>query len=48
MANDAWSVPFEETGLLDMLNANGYPKGVYLLTYYIGGKLADVYTFELK
>ena len=48
MANDTWSVPFEETGLLDMLNANGYPKGVYLLTYYIGGKLADVYTFELK
>jgi len=45
--NDAWYVSFTDSGLLEMLNENGYPEGGYVLTLYIGGKLADSYTFTL-
>ncbi|MCR5297558.1 MAG: hypothetical protein K6E17_09115 [Clostridiales bacterium] len=50
MDDDTWSVAFTETGLLEMLNKEqgGYPKGEYTLAFYVGGKLADSVTFELK
>ena len=45
---DEWYVRLPETGLLEMLNADGYPEGTYRLDMYIGGKLAGSSTFELK
>ena len=48
MKNDAWGIQINETGLLEMLNQNGYPRGTYELAMYIGGELADSSTFELK
>ena len=46
--NDTWAVSLDDAGLLEMLNANGYPKGTYVVTMYIGGEYADSFTFELK
>lgn len=46
--DDTWAVALDNTGLLDMLNAYGYPAGTYEVAMYIGGKLADSFTFELK
>lgn len=48
MAEDIWSIPLKEMPLTDALNAGGYPKGVYRIAYYVDGKLADEFTFELK
>ena len=48
MERDVWYLPFTETGLLDSLNAGGYPRGAYELNFYIGDELADSMTFELK
>ena len=48
MKNDAWGIQLSETGLLEMLNQDGYPKGTYELAMYIGGELADSSAFELK
>ena len=47
MERDEWYVSLKETGLLEMLNRNGYPKGEYEVCMYIGGKLADSFRFEL-
>ena len=47
-AEDTWAVSLEETGLLEMLNSDGYPAGTYEVAMYIGGALADSFTFELK
>ena len=44
---DEWYVPLADTGLLELLNETGYPEGVYEVAMYIGGKLADSFTFEL-
>lgn len=48
MDNDVWAVSMNDTGLLEMLNDFGYPAGTYEMTMYIGGALADSFTFELK
>ena len=48
MAHDEWFVTLDDTGLLEMLNSTGYPEGVYQVCMYIGGKLADGFTFVLK
>ena len=48
MTDDRWAVSLEDTGLLSMLNDAGYPAGIYEIAMYIGGKLADSFTFELK
>ena len=48
MEDDTWAVPLDDTGLLEMLNKYGYPAGTYEVAMYIGGKLADSFTFELK
>ncbi len=48
MNDDTWAVSFAETGLLGFLNESGYPKGTYVIDFYIGGKLADTCVFELK
>ena len=47
MGEDEWYTSMEETGLLDMLNQNGYPDGIYEMAMYIDGKLADSFSFEL-
>ena len=46
--NDTWAMPMSDTGLLDLLNLDGYPKGVYELAFYVGGELGDRMLFELK
>lgn len=46
-ARDAWFVTMDESGLLDMLNQNGYPEGTYEVSMYIDGKLADSFSFKL-
>ena len=46
--DDTWAVALNETGLLDLLNGSGYPAGIYEVAMYIGGALADSFTFELK
>ena len=45
---DVWFLSLNETGLIDGLNQNGYPKSVYRVDYYVGGDLADSFEFELK
>ena len=47
MGEDEWYVSMTDTGLLDMLNQNGYPDGIYEMAMYIDGKLADSFSFEL-
>ena len=48
MADDTWAVALKDTDLLEFLNDSGYPAGIYEIAMYIGGKLADSFTFELK
>ena len=45
---DEWYERISDSGLLDMLNENGYPEGEYEMCIYIDGKLADTFTFTLK
>ena len=47
MEKDEWYTNFDDTGLLDLLNQDGYPEGTYELTMYIDGKLADSFSFTL-
>ena len=47
MEKDEWYTDMDSTGLLEMLNRNGYPRGTYELAMYIDGKLADSWTFDL-
>ena len=44
---DTWYVSLTDTGLLESLNLNGYPSGVYEFAFYVGGKLGDSFFFEL-
>ena len=45
---DEWYVTLKDSGLTAMLDELGYyPAGTYTLTMYIGGKLADSFTFTL-
>ena len=44
---DEWYTLMDNTGLLEMLDRNGYPRGTYELSMYIDGKWADSFTFEL-
>ena len=48
MTNDSWSVLLKDTGLLEMLNEQGYPAGTYEIAFYVEGELGDRFTFELK
>ena len=49
MKNDTWAIPLSETNLLDFLNQNEkYPAGAYEVAFYIGGKLADSFSFDLE
>ena len=48
MTEDTWAVSLDQGGLLEMLNQTGYPKGTYEMCMYIGDKLADSFTFDLK
>ena len=47
MEKDEWYTSLADMGLLDMMNANGYPEGTYEMSMYIDGKLADSLSFEL-
>ncbi len=44
---DTWFVSMDDTELLENLNRDGYPAGVYELSFYVDGKLADTFFFEL-
>ena len=44
---DTWFVSMDDTELLEYLNREGYPAGVYELSFYVDGKLADTFFFEL-
>ncbi len=48
MAADIWYLPLKEMGLTTFLDADGYPAGVYEVAYYVDGRLADAFEFELK
>ena len=47
MEDDTWAVSLDSAGLLNMLNETGYPEGTYEVCMYIGGALADSFTFDL-
>ncbi len=47
MEKDEWYTAMDDTGLLEMLDGNGYPEGIYEMTMYIDGKLADSFSFTL-
>ena len=47
MNDDTWAVSLQDAGLVDMLNELGYPEGTYQVDMYIGGALADSFTFDL-
>ena len=44
---DEWYVSLEESGLLSMMEVTGYPEGTYQVDMYIGGQLADSFSFTL-
>ena len=46
MAEDIWYVKMSDS-LTESLNLNGYPAGVYRMAFYVDGKLADEFEFEL-
>ena len=48
MARDEWYVTMDSTGLLELLNRAEYPRGTYRIDMYIGGKLADSFSFEIQ
>jgi len=48
MEEDVWYLALQETGLTSSLDRSGYPKGIYEIAFYVGGDLADSFTFELK
>ena len=48
MKEDIWSVNLQQNGLTNSLDESGYPKGIYEAAFYVGGDLADSFTFELK
>lgn len=48
MKEDVWYVNLQEVGLTHGLDGNGYPRGTYEVAFYVGGDLADSFTFELK
>lgn len=48
MAEDIWFLKLTEMKLTDSLDRNGYPSGVYQVAFYVDGKLADSFEFELK
>ena len=48
MNEDIWYLSMQETGLTSSLDQNGYPKGIYEVAFYVGGDLADQFSFELK
>ena len=48
MAEDIWYLSLAETNLTSILNADGYPAGVYRVAFYVDGLLADEFSFELK
>ena len=47
MQKDEWYTSMDDSGLLEMLNGNGYPAGTYEMAMYIDGKLADSFSFTL-
>ena len=48
MANDIWYIPLSDMNLTAILDADGYPAGVYRVAFYVDGMLADEFSFELK
>ena len=48
MAEDIWFLSLKDMGLTENLDQNGYPAGVYRIAFYVDGKLADSFEFELK
>ena len=47
MAEDTWYIPVSES-LTASLDRTGYPAGVYKVAFYVDGKVADEFEFELK
>ena len=47
MKEDIWYLLLKDTGLTELLDVNGYPPGLYRMAFYVDGKLADSFTFEL-
>ena len=47
MSDDTWSQPLGDMGFLELMESRGYPAGTYRIDFYIGGKLADTFTFDL-
>ena len=45
---DEWGVSLQDGGFLSGLERENYAPGMYQMVYYIGGKLADLFFFELK
>ena len=45
---DEWFTRMDESGLLDMLNYEGYETGEYVMDMYIDGELADSFRFTLE
>ncbi len=48
MEEDIWSLSLESMGFSEALEKNGYAAGTYEVAFYVGGKLADSFTFEIR
>ena len=48
MEKDIWYVSFSDTGLDEAMISNNYAAGTYRMAFYVDGKLADSFEFELK
>ena len=48
MEKDIWYVSFSDSGLDEVMISNNYAAGTYRMAFYVDGKLADSFEFELK
>ena len=48
MSEDIWSLSLQAMGFTEALEKEGYPEGTYQVAFYVGGKLADSFTFEVR
>ncbi len=47
-AGDIWALSLEDLGFAEELKNREYAPGIYRISFYVGGKLADSFSFEIR
>ena len=48
MASDVWAVSLKDAGFQQELERKGFPLGEYTMSFFVGGELADSFTFNVE